>query len=72
MNHCKAVPHNQNHDLRQLRRVVWSTESNAADRSSKTSAVGSPRDNEIVYIYQSAAKAAIQSYRDFCPLATIS
>ena len=46
MNHFKAVPHTPNHDLRQLGRAVWSTVSNAADRSSKTNAVGSPRDVE--------------------------
>ena len=46
MNHFKAVPHMPNHDLRQLRRVVWSIVSNAADRSSKTNAVGSPSEGE--------------------------
>ena len=36
MHHFKAVPQTPNHDLRQLRRVVWSIVSNAVDRSNKT------------------------------------
>ena len=46
MNHVKAVPHTLNHDLRQLRGAVWSVVSNAAERLSKRSAVGSPDDYE--------------------------
>ena len=47
MNHVKAAPNTLNHDLRQSRRVVWSVLSNAAERLSKTSAVGSPCDSEM-------------------------
>ena len=46
MNHFKAVPHTPNHDLRQLRRLAWSIVLNAAGKSSKTNAVGSPCDSE--------------------------
>ena len=46
MNHFKAVPQTTTHDLRQLRRAVWSIVLNAVDRSSKTSAVGSSCDSE--------------------------
>ena len=51
MNHVKSVPHTPNHDLRQLRRVVWSVVSDAAERLSKTSAVGSPCDSKDCQAY---------------------
>ena len=46
MNHFKAMLHTPNHDIRQVRRISWSIVSKAADRSSKTGAVGSSRDGE--------------------------
>ena len=45
VNHFKPMLHTPNYDVRQLRRVVWSIVSSAADRSSKTSAVGSSHDS---------------------------
>ena len=47
MDHFKTMLHTPNHDLSQFRRVSLSTVSKAADRPSKTSVVGSPRDSEI-------------------------
>ena len=35
VNHFKAMLHTQNHDLRQLRRVVWSVVFNVPNRSNK-------------------------------------
>ena len=48
MNLFTAVLATPNHDLRQLRRVSWSIDnvSKSAERSSKTSAAGSPNDSE--------------------------